>query len=232
MANMPAEPPLRNEVGAAESAPQSALSGACRIMVFAKAPTPGEVKTRLVPALGAAGAAALQRRLILRTLRTAAAAGLGTNELWCAPGSGDPFLAACASEHGFSLHAQGEGDLGTRMARALESALANGTPGLLIGCDCPVLTAAYLREAAAALAQGEDAVFGPVEDGGYVLVGASRAPVADLFREVPWGTAAVMQATRARLARGGWRWRELAPLWDLDRPEDLERLRGLGDFAA
>ena len=200
-------------------------------MVFAKAPVPGQVKTRLIPALGEDGAATLQCQLIERTLRVAAAAGLGSKELWCAPGRDDPFLAACAREYGFGLRGQGEGDLGTRMARALESALADGAHALLIGCDCPVLTAAYLRLAAAALAQGEDAVFGPAEDGGYVLVGSTRTPVAELFEGIPWGTATVMRATRTRLVRNSWRWLELESVWDVDRPEDLPRLRGLQEFA-
>lgn len=197
------------------------------MMVFAKAPTPGAVKTRLIPALGENGAAELQRQLIERTLRTAAAAGLGTVELWCAPGPEDAFLADCAKRHGLGLRAQGEGNLGMRMARALESALATGSPGLLIGCDCPVLTPVYLREAAAALAGGSDAVLGPAEDGGYVLIGLARGPVVQLFEDIAWGTATVMQETRTRLARGRWRWRELAPLWDVDRPEDLSRLSQL-----
>ncbi|MDP2640597.1 MAG: TIGR04282 family arsenosugar biosynthesis glycosyltransferase [Betaproteobacteria bacterium] len=184
-------------------------------MIFAKAPTPGRVKTRLTPALGESGAAELQRQLIERTLRTAVAAGLGTIELWCAPGPDDPFFAACAERHGVGLQAQGEGDLGMRMARALEFALAAGSPALLIGCDCPALTAAYLREAAAALAGGNDAVLGPAEDGGYVLIGLARSPLAQLFEDIAWGTASVMQETRTRLARGNWRWHELALLWDV-----------------
>ena len=199
----------------------------CRIMIFAKAPTPGRVKTRLIPILGESGAAALQRQLIERTLRTAVAAGLDTPELWCAPGPDDPFFVSCANRHGVSLRPQGEGDLGMRMARALESALAAESPALLIGCDCPALTPAYLCEAAGALAEGNDAVFGPAEDGGYVLVGASRRLPTQLFEDIAWGTATVMQATRARLARGNWRWCELPLLWDLDRPEDLPRLRQL-----
>jgi glycosyltransferase A (GT-A) superfamily protein (DUF2064 family) len=97
----------------------------------------------------------------------------------------------------------------------------------LIGCDCPALTPVYLREAAAALAGGNDAVLGPAEDGGYVLIGLARAPVVQLFEDIAWGTATVMQETRTRLARGHWRWRELEPLWDLDRPEDLWRLSQL-----
>ena len=196
-------------------------------MVFAKAPAPGRVKTRLIPALGANGAAQLQRQLIARTLRTAIAAGLGTPELWCAPDPHAPFFAACAKEQDVSLRAQGDGDLGARMARALESALALGASGLLIGCDCPVLTPEYLRTAAAALAAGDDAVFGPAEDGGYVLIGVARRPAAGLFEDIAWGTATVMQETRRWLARGNWRWRELAPLWDVDRPEDLPRVRRL-----
>jgi hypothetical protein len=194
-------------------------------MVFAKAPTPGLVKTRLIPALGAHGAAKLQRQLIERTLRTAADAELGALELWCAPDPADAFFADCALRYGLSLQAQGEGDLGMRMARALAGALAHGAPGLLIGCDCPVLTPDYLRRAAAALGRGNDAVLGPVEDGGYVLIGLARAPPAQLFEGIAWGSASVMQETRARLARGKRRWQELELLWDLDRPEDLPRLR-------
>jgi rSAM/selenodomain-associated transferase 1 len=196
-------------------------------MVFAKAPMPGRVKTRLVPALGEGAAAELHRQLAERTLFTALAAGLGPVELWCAPGTDDAFFAACARQYGISLRAQGEGDLGMRMMRALEHALAGGSPGLLVGSDCPVLTAEYLREAAAGLAGGNDAVFGPAEDGGYVLIGLARKPSAQLFEDIAWGTATVMQETRARLARLNWRWRELATLWDVDRPEDLLRLRQL-----
>lgn len=194
-------------------------------MIFAKAPLPGRVKTRLIPALGERGAARLQRQLIERTLQTAVAAGLGTPELWCAPDPGGRFFSACAKRYGVSLRAQGEGDLGARMARALATALASGTQGLLIGCDCPALTPGYLSRAAAALADGNDAVLGPVEDGGYVLIGLASSPPAQLFEGIAWGSATVMQETRARLARGRRRWHELELLWDVDRPEDLPRLR-------
>jgi len=194
-------------------------------MVFAKAPQPGRVKTRLIPVLGETGAAQLQRQLIERTLRTAVAAELGAVELWCAPAPDDPYFSDCARRYEIRLRAQGDGDLGLRMARALESALAEGSPGLLIGCDCPALTPGYLCEAAAALAGADDAVFGPAEDGGYVLVGVARRPSMELFEDIAWSKATVMQETRTRLARGDWRWRELAPLWDVDRPEDLARLR-------
>jgi len=196
-------------------------------MVFAKAPTPGRVKTRLAAVLGDDAAAALHRQFTERTLRTAQAAALGQVELCCSPGTNDAFFAACANKFGVGLRAQGNGDLGARMARALEFALAQGSPGLLIGSDCPALTPQYLREAAAALASANDAVFGPAEDGGYVLVGLARGPAAPLFEGIAWGSATVMQETRQRLARLNWRWRELATLWDVDRPEDLSRLARL-----
>jgi rSAM/selenodomain-associated transferase 1 len=193
-------------------------------MVFAKAPTPGEVKTRLAPVLGEQAAAGLHRQLVARTLRTALAAAAGPVELWCAPQTQDEFFSDCARQFGVGLRGQGEGDLGARMARALECALEAGTPGLLIGSDCPPLTAEYLLDAAAALVDGNDAVIGPAEDGGYVLIGLARGPAAALFEDIAWGSGLVMQQTRLRLERLGWRWRELATLWDLDRPEDLPRL--------
>jgi uncharacterized protein len=204
---------------------QTAIS--CRILVFAKSPAPGQVKTRLVPALGERAAADLHRRLVRRTLDTALAAAVGPVELWCTPHARDAFFLACAQQFGLRLQLQGAGNLGTRMARALEIALADGTPALLIGSDCPALTAEYLRAAAAALVKSNDAVIGPAEDGGYVMIGLARSPAAQLFEGLPWGAATVMQETRRRLANLGWRWIELATLWDVDRPEDLPRLHRL-----
>ncbi len=195
-----------------------------RIIVFAKAPQPGAVKTRLIPALGPAGAARLHERLLERTLATAAAAGVGPLEL-CGDPVPDPFLAARAAAHGATLTAQGSGDLGARMHRVLARALAGAPAALAIGCDCPALTPEHLRDAGAALAAGHDAVLAPAEDGGYVLIGLARAHAA-LFEHIPWGGPDVAERTRAALGRLGWRWRELEPLWDVDRPEDLARLAG------
>ena len=198
-------------------------------MIFAKAPTPGQVKTRLVPVLSEHAAAEVQRQLIERTLGTAMAAAPGPVELWCTPATEDAFFAACATRCGIRLRAQGEGDLGMRMSRALEQAWNAGAHALLIGCDCPVFSVEYIRQAAAALDDANDAVFGPAEDGGYVLIGLARKPSPQLFEGIAWGTATVMDATRARLAQLNWRWRELATLWDVDRPADLVRLRRLRD---
>lgn len=193
------------------------------VIVFAKAPVPGRVKTRLVPALGAAGAARLHARLARRALATAIAAGCGDVELCCAPHRRHPFFAAAARRFGVRLTAQGSGDIGERMRRAMARGLRDHDAVVLIGSDCPSLRPSHLRSALRTLRTGFDAVFSPAEDGGYGLVGAVRVP-RGLFSEVPWGTDAVMSLTRRKLVRLRMSWRELPRIWDVDRPEDVDRL--------
>jgi uncharacterized protein len=147
--------------------------GDTALIVFAKAPEAGRAKTRLIPALGAEGAAALAARLLDHALQQAAEAGLAALELCVAPDATHPLLLAAASRHGAALTLQGEGDLGARMQRALSRRLALHERVLLIGTDAPSLDARVLRAAAAAL-DGHDAVFVPALDGGYALVGLAR----------------------------------------------------------
>jgi len=200
------------------------ISAGSRVAVFAKAPNPGEVKTRLVPALGEHGAAALQRALATHAIETAVEAGIGPVELWCAPDTGHPFFAECSRRYGVTLIAQGEGDLGARMQRAFEAMLSQVARALIVGSDIPAMTPDYLRAAGAALAEGQDAVLGPAEDGGYVLIGLRRV-VPDLFEHVRWSEPDVLAVTRSRIARLRWRHLGLPTLWDVDRPEDLKRER-------
>ena len=195
----------------------------CRIVVFAKAPAPGRVKTRLIPTLGEAGAAALHRRLVMHTLRAAQEADLGPVELWCAPDTHHAFFSECERGFGVSLHSQCEGDLGARMRRALENVLGRAERAILVGSDIPALSAQYLRDAERALSRAHDAVIGPAEDGGYVLIGLARCD-PDLFRDIPWGEPEVLAETRGRIAALRWRCFELPALSDVDRPEDLKRL--------
>lgn len=194
------------------------------LLVFAKAPVPGRVKTRLAEEIGEREAAALAAELVERTVATAVAARdsgiVGQVELWCAPDATSPVFTAWRDRHGVVLHTQSGGDLGERMRGALDAALARGTPAILIGADCPALDAGYLAAAASAL-DDNDAVFGPAEDGGYVLVGLARS--VDAFTGVPWSTPVTMEATRDRLRACRARWRELPVLWDVDEPADLAR---------
>jgi glycosyltransferase A (GT-A) superfamily protein (DUF2064 family) len=177
------------------------------VLVFARAPVPGRVKTRLVPRLGAWGAARLHARLTAHALRTAAAAGCGPVELHDTP-------------------KQRGADLGERMHRALSRTLRRHRGAIIIGSDCPALRPADLARAARLLAGGYEAVLAPAEDGGYVLIGARRVSPR-LFSGIAWGGPGVYEATIQKLDSLGYRWRALRRLWDIDRPEDLERLRGL-----
>lgn len=194
-----------------------------RLLIFAKAPVPGRVKTRLMPRLDAETCARLQRRLIERTLAMAVESALCPTELWCAPDCTHRFLIESARKFHARMRRQRGRDLGTRMHLALSSALVNAQFGIIVGCDCPALDATYLTQACQMLADGIPVVLGPAEDGGYVLIGARRT-TATLFDDIAWGTSAVLEQTRARLKNLNWRWRELAPLWDIDRPDDLTRL--------
>lgn len=197
------------------------------VIVFARAPRPGSVKTRLIPALGAVGAAALHAKLLEHTLETVRAASFGEVELHCDPDADDPFFRFCAGHYRVTLETQARGDLGARMLAAFECALAAHARVLLIGSDCAALTPHHLRQAERALRRGADAVLAPCEDGGYALIGLRRFDPR-LFEGIAWGGHHVMAATRAHLAELGWRWRELEALWDVDRPEDYDRLVASG----
>ena len=192
------------------------------IAILAKAPLAGLAKTRLAPQLGADGAAALQARFIERTVETARAAAIGPITLWATPDREHPVFQTLAALLGVTLEHQPGGDLGHRML----TALGDG-PTLVIGTDCPALTADHLRAAAEALRGGVDVVVVPVEDGGYALIGMNR-PEPRLFGDMPWGSATVMAETRRRLTRLGLTWREPARLWDVDSAADLERMRSSG----
>lgn len=195
------------------------------ILVFAKAPVAGQVKTRLAKTIGEQDAAILYRNMISRTLELATRIAPGGTELWVTPDSTHPFFAECAARFGVAIKLQTGSDLGERMARALSCSLREGRPALLIGTDCPEYSEDYLREAWAALQADCDVVLGPAADGGYVLVGG-RAPCDDMFRDISWSTPQVLAQTRAKLRDAGIRWHELNPLRDLDCADDLQYFKG------
>jgi hypothetical protein len=184
------------------------------IIVFARAPVPGEAKTRLIPRLGAWRAARLQASLTRRALRTARL-------------SGEAVELHGTRRHSFfrtlnvRFRLQRGRDLGERMYRALAKARK---PAVLIGTDCPMLTPADLRRAARWLRGGCEVVLAPAEDGGYALIGARRVS-RRLFEDIAWSTPRVYAQTVKKLR--GYRWRALRTVWDVDRPADLDRLRSL-----
>ena len=185
--------------------------------MFARAPLAGRVKTRLVPRLGADGAARLHARLIRNAVRTAIAARCGTVELHATA------RHTLFSTLGVKVRLQRGRDLGERMHHALRSALGRHRRAILIGADAPALTPADLRRARRLL-QSTDLVLAPAEDGGYALVGARRLSL-HIFTDVGWGSDAVLAQTLRNLARTRLRYRLLRTVWDVDRPADLDRLR-------
>jgi rSAM/selenodomain-associated transferase 1 len=194
-----------------------------RIVIFAKAPVAGAAKTRLIPVLGADGAARLAAGMLKDTVAAAVGAGLGEPELCVTPGPDSaewaPFLPT-----GFRVTDQGSGDLGERLARAAARVLAAGEGLLLIGTDCPGLDAGRLRQAAERL-QTHDAVLYPAHDGGYVLLGLTRFDPS-LFSEMAWSTSQVATATMARIHALGWSLHVGDTLRDIDEPCHLQEYSG------
>lgn len=193
-----------------------------RIQIFAKAPIPGMAKSRLIPALGAEHAARLQARFIRHTLATTTQSPF-SSELWCTPDPHHPAFTAARDDFSVALFPQQGADLGARMHYALADGVSRGGPVVLIGTDCPALSAQELHEAFAALTNGHDVVLGPSADGGYYLIGLKR-PQPQLFSAMHWSTPEVLEETRRRLRSSGLHWHELRVLHDIDLPADLIHL--------
>jgi len=202
------------------------LRTGCVLIVFARAPVPGRAKTRLAPRLGAWRAARLQARLAERALATARRAGCGAVELHVTPARGHAFFRRWRNKFKVTLESQRGAELGERMHGAFVRSLRRHRRAVLIGSDCPELTPRDLRRAAGLLRGACDAVLAPAEDGGYGLIALRRASRA-LFEGLRWGGAEVYRDTVQRFAAHGVRWRALRTVWDVDRPEDLERLSAL-----
>ena len=184
-----------------------------RIVVFTRWPQRGLCKTRLIPRLGAQGAADLHRRLTERTMAAVRAAGV-LPEVRTTGADGEVFAGWLGDD--LTYADQGEGDLGARLLRA-----AQACPVILLGSDAPDLAPSHLRAAMKALDEAS-VVIGPAEDGGYWLLGL-REPAPHVFADMPWGADALFDTTVACVRAHGAEPRILDRLADLDRPEDLAR---------
>ncbi|CAH1904198.1 conserved hypothetical protein [Candidatus Nitrotoga sp. HW29] len=193
-----------------------------RIMIFAKAPQPGFVKTRLIPLLGAEAAAKLAQQMLFNTLFNALAADIGAVELCSTPKIDDIAWQNIALPVGIEITDQGEGDLGARLARAAERAIENTGFVLLIGTDCVETSAALLREAAQLLNE-HDAVIHCTADGGYALLGLKRFS-AVLFNDMPWNTDTLASTIIVRIRQLGWSLHVGQLLHNVNTPQDLKYL--------
>jgi rSAM/selenodomain-associated transferase 1 len=194
------------------------------VAVMAKAPRPGRVKTRLTPPLSRAGAARLARCFLLDTLARVARVERARGAVLYAPRTSRPMFRRIAA--GFLLVPQCSGDLGRRLAMAFRDLLHLGLgPVVVIGSDVPSLPASVLEQAVGTLQDSRvDGVIGPSEDGGYYLIGL-REPSPALFSGIAWSTPKVFEQTMTRARRQRLRMTTLAGCWDVDTPQDLERLR-------
>ena len=192
-----------------------------RLILFTRYPEPGRTKTRLIPALGAQGAAALQRRMseaLVAQMAEFAASYPVSPEIRYADGNPQAMKDWLSSD--IPCLDQGEGDLGDRLLRAFSQAFAQGAQAVVvIGADCPSLDSALFAQAFAALEQ-EDLVLGPAMDGVYYLFGLNQ-PAPALFADIPWGSEEVLTATLEQAQALALSIHLLEPLADVDRPEDL-----------
>jgi rSAM/selenodomain-associated transferase 1 len=198
-----------------------------KILLFAKAPEAGKVKTRLLPHLSPVRAARLYQLLLDKVVANIAAAKLPI-ALWRAGDLDHPCWGTYANNPLVNLYEQTDGDLGERMKYAAVEGLNSSDKVVLIGADCIDIDKAYLDLAVNKL-DTVDAVIGPAIDGGYVLL-ALKAVDGEIFCNIDWGSEKVLAQTLAKMDLLNWRYELLAPLSDIDRPEDLANLSGIGDW--
>ncbi len=195
------------------------------LLLFARTPRPGGVKTRLAPQLGDAGASALYEAFLEDAGRAYLSPSRGASVLWAEPDASAPVFTRCFPPP-WERRAQTAGDLGAKLSDAFATAFSDGAPAAVaVGADHPALTRGAVAEIFEALAEGSRAALVPAEDGGYCAIGLSAGvPLPVVFDAMAWSTDRVLAATVERLASAGVAHRLLAPAYDVDRPEDLERL--------
>ncbi len=191
------------------------------LILFARQPVAGQVKTRLESALGIEGTLVLYRRMLEKQITLINQYTKANAQLWV---DGDPDHKDFSVFEGLAFQQSGD-DLGLRMSHALDHALSQHDTAILIGCDCPQYSHDYFERAFVALEEGADVVLGPAMDGGYVLVGLKRSQ-QEIFQGIEWGSAAVLKQTRERINALGLQCRELETLNDIDEPQDLQLLEG------
>ena len=191
------------------------------LILFAKSPLPGQVKTRLLPEYTAQQAAVIHQQLVEYAVSRLARTSSYDFQLHCSPDENHRFFQYLKTIYKVSLQCQAQGDLGERMSQALFNALLEYKKVVLIGSDVPAINAGYIQSAFEALDDNQ-IVLGPADDGGYVLVGLTQ-PKPMMFDQINWGSEQVLQQTIDRLSP------EypllLDTLWDVDRPEDVTRFR-------
>lgn len=193
------------------------------LLIFARAPEPGQVKTRLIPALGEEGACRLYQQLTQQVLNAVVDGEHYMSYLVCQPDNTHAFFKELRDRYNLLLSVQRGFDLGERMLNAITESLKTHTKALVIGTDCPRYSRAYIDRAVTSLGEA-DVVLGPASDGGYVLIGMKQ-PIPELFQSIPWGSDRVFERTVRNLEKLGLSYKLLPVLHDIDIPSDLRHLQ-------
>ena len=190
------------------------------LQIFAKAPIIGKVKTRLAVDIGDQEAKRVYESILLNTVKKTTSENWQV-ELWCTPDKRHPFFKTLSERYNLKFKLQSGLDLGERMLFALQSGKDKARKVVLIGADCPDISTQYIEQAFNAI-ETKDVVFGPVEDGGYALVGCRNAHPS-MFKKVRWGSTKALSDNISSINRCGLSYELLPKLWDLDTAKDLLR---------
>ncbi len=194
------------------------------IILFAREPVRGTVKSRLAAALSPTETLTLYKKLLIQSIKIACAYRSAKTHLYGTPGVKHPLFASYADSHDLQLNMQSSGDLGERMIDAAESMLQKYQRVLVMGSDCPFISQDYLDRAFNML-RSSQLVFGPAQDGGFVLVAcANKGLLEKIFTDVDWGQNTVLKNVLEKARREEISYELLTPLQDIDRPEDLSLL--------
>ena len=193
------------------------------LIVFAKPPIAGLAKTRLIPALGEDGAADYHKKLLHHTLKNVICEEKWDTHLWCSENTKHDFFQFCEKEFSLVLQQQIDGDLGSKMAHAIEQMLKDYEKVCIIGSDCPLINVQKIQDVFNCLKKNDDVVITPAEDGGYVQLAVKRQLQPAIFAGIRWGGADVFQTTLHNISRLGLNPVIQSTLWDIDEPEDMIR---------
>ena len=194
------------------------------IVIFAREPVSGKVKSRLTGALNDAERLDLYKRMLVHSSIVIGRIGNASAYLYSTPDKQHPFLKVLSKRFDFHQQVQANGDLGYKMTMALEDVLEHSDKAILIGSDCPFITSDYLASAITQL-RNDPVVIGPATDGGFVMIGTTDHRLMEpLFQNIEWGNSEVLDKLLENAKRQGTSIHLMQPLNDIDRPEDLALL--------
>ena len=189
------------------------------LVIFAKSPIPGKVKTRLIPELGKEGACQLYKSMAQKIITNLSMANLCHVHLYVHPDINHDFFKDLQETNELTMIRQEGKDLGDRMSHAISTSLERYAKAIIIGTDCPEYSADYIERAISVL-DDKDVVIGPAKDGGYVLIGMKQF-YPNLFTHIEWGQSSVLSKTLKKIDEKSLQYQLLPALHDIDIPADL-----------